>query len=74
MLDVSKNGRAKVAQKRHPDALARWGVKRPGGIDGVALHFLAGRWTLLFGLDKFLDDRTVLYLQENVPGTNICAE
>lgn len=74
MLVISKNGRAKVAQKRLPDALAGWGIKRSGGVDGVALLFLAGRWMFLFGLDKFLDDRIVLDLQENVPGTNICAE
>ena len=74
MLDVSRNGRAKVTQKRLPNASARWGVERSRGINGVALHFFAGRWLFLFGLDKFLDDRIILDLQENVPGTNVCAE
>ena len=74
MLDVSKNGRAKVAQKRLANALAGWRVEPSRSIDGIALHFFAGRWMFLFGLDEFLDDRIVLDLQENVPGTDVCAE
>lgn len=60
MLNLSRNSRAKVAQKRLPDALARWGVERSGGIYSVSLYLLAGRWVLLFGLDEFSDDRFVL--------------
>lgn len=74
MLDISRNSRAKVAQKRLPDALAGWGVERSGGIEGVALHFFAGRWVLLFGLDELLDDRFVLDSQKNVPGTDVCGQ
>ena len=74
MFEVAKNGRAKVAQKRLPDALAGRGVERSRGIDGVPLHFFAGRWLFLFSLDKTLDDRIILDLQENVLGTNVYAE
>lgn len=74
MLDIPRNSRAKVAQKRLPDALAGWGVKHSGGIDGVPLHFFAGGWVLLFGLDEVLDDRFVLDSQKNVPGTDVCGQ
>lgn len=72
MLDISRNSRAKVAQKRLPDALAGWGIKCSGSIDGIPLHFFARRWLLLFGLDELLDDRFVLDSQKNVPGTDVC--
>lgn len=71
MLDISRNSRAKVAQKRLPDALAGWGVERFRGIDGVPLHFFAGRWVLLFGVDELLDDGFVLDSQAYVPGTDV---
>lgn len=71
MLELSRNSRAKVAQKRLPDALPGWGVERSGGIYGVSLHLLAGRWVLLFGLDELLDDPFVLDSQKNVPDTDI---
>lgn len=71
MLDIPKNSRAKVAQKRLPNSLAGWGVERSRGIEGVPLHFFAGRWVLLFGFDKLLDDGFVLDSQENVPGTDV---
>lgn len=74
MLYISRNSRAKVAQKRLPDALAGWGVERSRGIDRVPLHFFAGRWVLLFGLDELPDDRFILDTQKDVAGTDVCGE
>ena len=74
MLDIPKNSRAKITQKRLPDTLAGWGVECSRDIDGVPWHFFAWRWIFLFGRDEFMDDRFVLDLQENVPGTNVCAQ
>lgn len=74
MLDISRKSRVKVAQKRLPNALAGRGVERSGGIDGVPLHFFAGRWVFLFGLDELLNDRFILDSQKNVPSNNVCGQ
>lgn len=60
MLDISRNGRAKVTQERLPNALTRWGVECSGGVDCVPPDVFPGRWAFLFSLDEFLDDRFVV--------------
>ena len=74
MLDISRNGRAKIAQKRLPDAPTGWGVEGSGGIDDVTVLFFAGRWMFLLGVDELLNNRFVLDSQKNVPGTNVCSQ